>query len=282
MKVVNYLYILFFICITACNQSLEKVQLSDGRYQTEEKLNDSIIQIKVYNSSDKIEAINFKNIKSKIQTVYYFDENGLFKESRIGYPNKQNSAFSYVDCRYFNSKGKLMYRKILNSKDEMLAHFYFDSTLNLKRQVFYNERSNSIRSEIAYSLNGKVNQEISSFLMIQKKGNKLILQPSWINGKHSFTKITVYTYEGEERNLVKEIEFKNTSELFLNLDELDTTKVTSIAVSAIRGEYEGLPSLVPTSILIDNFNNIPKNNLSPTIVKDGKIQSGTDLLRYRN
>lgn len=275
----KYLFIVIVgLILFSCKGELNKEYIGNNKYETKEQLNDSIVLIKRYNSFDKMEAANFKNTKSNICKIFFYDESGRLKESGIGFPNKNNSGFSYVDCRYFNTNGELLYRKILNSENELLVHFYYDSVRKLKRRVFYNEGKNSVRSEIAYDLNGNINNDESSFLMAVKKGNKLILKPNWIRGKHKYAKITMYTYDGYNRKFVKELNFNDSLELYIKISDLNKEKINSIVVSAVRGEIEGLPSLVPISILIDDVNNLPKNNLYPIILKDGKFQSGKYLL----
>lgn len=270
--------LILILLISSCENELKKTPIEDGKFQTEEKLNDSIVLFKTYNSNQQLESKDYENIRTKIHKIYNFDAKGKLTESAIGFSSKENTNFSYVDCRYFDTNGKILYRKILNSEFQTLAHYYYDSVHNIKRYVFYNENTNSIRSEIAFNKNSKVNDEYSRYLSIKKDGVKLILYPSWFRGIHKNAIITIYSFEGTKRNLEKEIKLTNTSELSINLKDLDTSKTYSIAVSAQRGYIEGFPYLVPSSILIDDFKNIPNNNLYPIIVKDGKLQSGEYLL----
>lgn len=270
------------LVMTSCENELKRTPIGDGKFETSEKLNDSIVLIKTYNSNEKLEAKDYENIRTKIHKLYYYNEKGKLTEAGVGFSNKENTNFSYVDCRYFESNnGKMMYRKILNTEAQTLAHYYYDSVLNLKRQVFYNESSKSIRSEISFNKNGTVNNEYSSYLTIKKNGDRLFFYPSWYKGIHKEAIIMIYTLEGTEIHYEKEISFKNTSELILNLKNLDTSKIYSIAVFAQQGYREGLPLLVPSSILIDDLNNIPTNNLYPVIIKDGQMHSGKYLLEQK-
>jgi hypothetical protein len=277
---------LFTICILftllcSCEEELKKTSIGDGKYETTEQLNDSIILVKTFNSKQILEGKDYENIKTRIHKMYFLDENGKLSETAIAFFNKDNTNFSYADCRYFNSSGKLLYRKILNVDDQIIAHYYYDSTLNLKRQVFYNENYNSIRSEISFNKNGSVNQEHSKYLTIKKKHDKLVLHPSWFSGIHKIATISIYSLKGTEQIFEKEINFKNTRELVVGLHELDTSKIYAIIATAQRGYVDGLCLMENTGILIDDFNDIPENNLHPVILKNGQVHSGKYLLQAK-
>ncbi len=277
---------LFTICILftllcSCEDELIKTPIEGGRFQTKEKLNDSIVLVKLYDSNQVLELKDYENIRTKIHKAYHYNEQGKLTETLIGYRNKENTNFSFSDCRYFNSAGKLLYRMIVNVDDQIIAHYYYDSTLNLKRQVFYNENYNSIRSEISFNKNGSVNQEHSKYLTIKKKHDKLVLHPSWFSGIHKIATISIYSLKGTEQIFEKEINFKNTRELVVGLQELDTSKIYAIIATAQRGYVDGLCLMENTGILIDDFNDIPENNLHPVILKNGQVHSGKYLLQAK-
>lgn len=276
-----YTICILFTLLCSCENELIKTPVEGGRFQTKEKLNDSIVLVKLYDSNQVLELKDYENIRSKIHIAYRYNDKGKLEGTLIGYRNKENTTFSYSDCRYFNSSGTLLYRKILNVDDQIIADYYYDSTLNLKRHVFYNEKYNSIRSEISFNKNGSVNQEHSKYLTIKKKQNKLVLYPSWFSGIHKIATISIYSLQGTEQIFEKEINFKNTRELVVSLQEFDTSKIYAIFATAQRGYVDGLCLMEPTGILIDDFNDIPENNLHPVIVKNGQLHSGKYLLQAK-
>ncbi|AEA44428.1 hypothetical protein [Fluviicola taffensis] len=262
----------------SCEGKLKKTPLIDGTFETKVKLNDSIILINRYDSNEKLNSKDYENLNTKIHKIFYYDEFGALKESAIGYPDKTNTNFSYVDCKYFDSKGNLKSRKILNSDYTVLAHYYCDSTLNVFRKVFYGELTKRKISEISCTENKIIDLENTDFLNVNRKGNLLYLKPSWFKGIHKRAMITINSYDGINRNFISEVVVENKRDLCVDLRKIDTFKVVSITVSVEHGSKFGMPLLVPISILIDDFNHIPENNLFPVIVKDGQIRSGKYLL----
>jgi len=273
MGVKKILVIISIFTITqGCKEELKRVPLADGKYETSVTINDSITLTRTYYPNERLFAKDFQNVKSNIHSIYYFNKDRKLESHFIG------NETTYADIRYFDNQGKFDFRKLLNPKGEVLAQFYRDDKTGWKYQEFYSEYSKQLRSKIVFYKNGKVNKEQSSFLSIKKNGDILILNPSWHDGIHKKAIVEVYQINGTENIILKTLTFNDVKDLFVDLSDIDCTKSISIAVFAQKGVINGMPNLISSSFLIDDFENIPSNNLFPVIVNDGNLRSGRYLL----
>ncbi len=264
---------LFFLLLllSSCNQN-ETLIDEDGDLFIEEKLDNEVIKRTVYSQNNKVQSIEYEDTKNKSVRISYFDENGdIFQ--KLSCPFENGSPLNYIE-NYVYKNSKLKNKILKNNSTSKLYNVEFDDRGKVKRIDYYMENNRNTYSHVIYDISGKIDNEKSKFLYLSMEDSVIKITPIGVK-KSKFTMCIVEQYDNPnlDNNLIDKTYHRKGNSIYFDLRDFEIKNNLTLVLHIQDDLIDNIPNFSVFKLYIDDFSNIPKTNLQPVFLINGKYQT---------